>query len=81
MAQHGSRDGTSLTRAVVWVCVAFALCGLVTACVSDVCPGDQIMVDRECTAPGVATEDAQTRRNFRATQVAEDERGRDDATP
>jgi hypothetical protein len=81
MAQHGSSDGTSLTRAVAWVCVVFGLCGLVTACVSDVCPGDQIMVDRECIPAGVATEDAQTQRNFRATQVAEDERQSDDATP
>jgi hypothetical protein len=81
MVRHGSRDGTSLTRAVAWGCVVFALFGLVTACVSDVCPGDQIMVDRECTAPGVATEEAQSQRNFRATQVAEDERQSDDATP
>jgi hypothetical protein len=81
LAQHGSRVGTTLTQAFAWGCVVFALCGLLTACVSDVCPADQIMVDRECTPPGVATEDAQTQRNFRATQVAEDERQSDDATP
>ena len=63
-----------LTRAVFWVCVVFALFGLMTACVSDVCPGDQIMVDRECIASSVATEDALVKQNFRATQVAEDER-------
>jgi len=76
MAQHGSRDGTSLTWAFAWVGLVFVLCGLLTACVSDPCPGDQIMVDRYCTPPGIATEDAQTERNFRATQVAGAERAR-----
>jgi hypothetical protein len=61
--------------------MGFTLLGLVTACISDVCPGDQVMVNRECTAPSVATEDARIQRNFRATQVAGEERERDDATP
>jgi hypothetical protein len=81
MAQHGSRHGKILTRAVFWVWVVFALVGLMTACVSDPCPGDQIMFDEACTAPSVATEAAQNRRNLRATQVADDERESDDATP
>jgi hypothetical protein len=63
------------------VCVAFALCELMTAFISDACPGDQTMVDRECTPSGVATEDAQNRRNLRATQIAEEERASDDAAP
>ena len=61
-------------RAVVWICVAFALCGLVTACVSSPCPGDQIMIDETCLPAAVATKDAQNRRNLRATQAAEEAR-------
>ena len=58
-------------RAVVWICVAFALCELMTACVSDVCPGDQIMIEETCIPAAVATEEVQNRRNLRATQAAE----------
>ena len=75
MAQHGSRDGTSLTRTVFWCCMAVALCGLMTACVSDVCPGDQIMIEETCIPAAVATKEVQNRRNLRATQAAGDEGG------
>jgi hypothetical protein len=81
MAQDGGRGGTSLTRAVVWVGVAVAMCELVTACVSSPCPGDQIMIEETCLPAALATKDAQNRRDLRATQVAEEERESDDATP
>ena len=58
-------------RAVIWIGVAFALCELMTACVSDVCPGDQIMIEETCLPAAVATEEVQNRRNLRATQAAE----------
>ena len=75
MTQNGSRDGNSLGRAFAWAGVLIALCGLVSACVSDPCPGDQVMVREDCTPAAVATEDALVKQHFRATQVAEDERG------
>src|SRR3954463_6998619 len=75
MAQHGSRDGNILTRTVIWCCVAFALCELMTACISEVCPSDQIMIDRECVPAAVATEDVQNRKNLRATQAADEAPG------
>jgi hypothetical protein len=81
MTQDGGSASPSLIRAGVQVGVLITLCGLATACISDVCPGDQIMIDRECTPAAVATEDAQNRRNLRATQAAEEERASDDATP
>ena len=61
-------------RAVIWICVAFAVCELVTACVSSPCPGDQIMIDETHLPAAVATKDAQNRRDLRATQAAEEAR-------
>ena len=74
MAQYGSRDGRSLTRAGFRVGVVIALCGLVAACNSDPCPGDQIMVDGRCTPAAVATEHAQDRSDLQVTEAADDER-------
>jgi hypothetical protein len=75
VAQDGWRAGTSLTRAVLWIGVAFALCELMTACVSDVCPRDQIMIEETCLPAAVATEEVQNRTNLRATQAAEEADG------